>query len=115
MVYAERGNKVKKIDESEIQKYAEKGFKIKDAQGKVLQETIPTDVASLRIAFKAHLDEIKALKAEIEDLKAQLAKKSTAKASSGSKLLDEVTADKADEVVEETVEEKPKRSRKKAD
>ena len=111
MVYAEKGNKVKKIDESEIAKYAEKGFKIKDTQGNVLQETIPTDVASLRIAFKAHIDEIKALKAEIDDLKAQLAKNTAVKAT-GSKLLDEVEAEKADKVKEETIEEKPKRSRK---
>ena len=112
MVYAEKGNKVKRIDESEIKKYAEKGFKIKNESGEVVQETIPTDVSSLRIAYKAHIDEIKALKAEIADLKAQLAKK-PAKAT-GSKLLDEVVAETVSEdaTSEEVAEDKPKRSRK---
>ena len=74
-IYAERGNRVKTISESDIQKYVEQGYTITNGQGTVLQETVPTDVPTLRLAYKQHIDEIKRLKDEITELKAQKAVK----------------------------------------
>ena len=66
MIYAEKGNRVRQINESEIQQYVEQGYKITNGRGTVLKETVPTDVMSLRLAYQKHT-------AEIEDLKKQLA------------------------------------------
>ena len=74
-IYAERGNRVKLISESEIQKYGEQGYTITNGQGTVLQETVPTDVPTLKLAYKQHIDEIARLKDEIAELKAQKAAK----------------------------------------
>lgn len=78
MIYAERGNRVKQISESEIQKYVEQGYKITDAGGNVIEDTVPLDIPTLRSAYKKHVEEIKALKAQIEFLNAELAKSSKA-------------------------------------
>ena len=77
MIYAERGNRVKQISESDIQKYLEQGYKITDERGAVMLESAPTDVQSLRNAYRQHVDEIKALKAQIEYLSSELAKAQT--------------------------------------
>ena len=81
MIYAEKGNRVKRINEADIQAYVDEGYTITDGQGTVLRETVPTDIATLRLAFTKKSEEINALKAEIERLKAEnkaLAERATA-------------------------------------
>ena len=75
MIYAEKGNRVRQISESDVQKYVEQGYVITDGRGTVLQETIPTDLPTLRLAYKKHIEEIERLQAEIAGLKAQKAAK----------------------------------------
>lgn len=98
-IYAERGNRVKRISESEIQKYVEQGYKITNGYGEVVRESIPMDLATLRADYKKQLDEIKALKAQNEFLTTELA---NAKAQLA-------IANKTDEVAEDATEaEEPK-------
>lgn len=72
MVYAERGNRVKQISEADIQKYVEQGYKITNAQGAVIQDTVPLDVPTLRLAYRQHISEIRTLKAKVEELTKKL-------------------------------------------
>ena len=72
MLYAEKGNKVKEIDESMIESCVQQGYRVVDERGTIIQDTIPTDMASLKLAYKKHVDTIKALKAEVDSLKAEL-------------------------------------------
>lgn len=65
MMYAEKGNKVYSITESDIQKYLDMGCKITDGKGKVLFEGVPHDLKSLREAYQKHIAEIADLKAEM--------------------------------------------------
>ena len=71
MVFAEKGNRVRRIDESEIQRYAEQGYEITDGKGTVLRETVPTDVPNLKLAYIEHTKEIAELKAQIAALTAE--------------------------------------------
>ena len=85
MLYAVKGNKEKTIDESMIESCVQQGYKIVDERGAVIRETVPTDLASLKLAYKKHEETIKALKstnaeliakirsleAELEELKAK--------------------------------------------
>ena len=82
MLYAEQGNRVRQIQESEIQRYVEQGYTITDGRGTVIKETVPTDMASLRTAYVEHTDEIKKLKAQIATLETELALVKSTKAKS---------------------------------
>lgn len=72
MIYAQKGNKQRQIAESDIQTYVEQGYKIVDGHGTVLQETVPTDLPTLKTAYKQHVVEIKALKARVKELSEQV-------------------------------------------
>ena len=101
MIFAERGNRVKQISEADIPKYVEQGYKITAANGAVIMDTVPTDITVLRNAYKEHVNEIKALKAQIELLTSELAKAETKKQK----------AEKTEDVVEpETKDEEPKKA-----
>lgn len=78
MIYAEKGNKVLRIGEGDVQRFLSQGYNIKDDNGKVIAETVPTDLQSLKLAYTQHKEKIAELEAEIEKLKA--AKKPTEKA-----------------------------------
>lgn len=69
ILYAEKGNKVKEIDESMIETCVQQGYKIVDAQGRLIQDTIPTDKDTLSLAYKQNAETIKKLKAEVQSLK----------------------------------------------
>ena len=107
MIYAERGNKVVSISEDAISRYVEQGYVIKDASGKILRDTVPTDMASLKKAFIECREENKALKEEIAKLNAQLVEKTTQKAAK--KEVEEPTVATTEE---KPVSEKPKRATK---
>jgi len=72
MIYAEKGNRVHRIDEASIQTYVEQGYTITDGMGHVLKETVPTDVPTLRLAFTQKEAEIKQLEAKITELSAEI-------------------------------------------
>ena len=117
-IYAERGNRVKRISESEIQKYVEQGYKITNDYGEIVRESIPTDLATLRADYKKQLDEIKALKAqneflttELANAKAQLALINSADAVSEATAEDEEPKTKSKKAL--VIEEQPKQSRSK--
>lgn len=70
VLYAEKGNKVKEIDESQIEACVQQGYKVVDAHGRLIQDTIPTDKETLTLAYKQNAETIKSLKAENQSLKA---------------------------------------------
>lgn len=72
IIYAQRGNRVKRIAESDIAKYAEQGYTVKDDKGNVLKETIPTDLATLRTEYAKHIETIKKLTAQVAELEAKV-------------------------------------------
>lgn len=51
--------------------YLAKGYDIVDEAGNVLQASVPNDLNVLKIAYKQHIAEIKALKARIAELESQ--------------------------------------------
>lgn len=70
MAKVEKGNVVLRIKDSEVQRYIDMGYNHIDEGGNIIQESVPTDVATLR---KAYIDHVK----EIEDLKAEIVKLTT--------------------------------------
>lgn len=107
MIYAEKGNRVIQIGDYETQKYAEQGYKIIDEWGKVIIDSVPTDIPTLRTAYKQQQSEIKKLTDEIQRLKQENSDLLKA-LSTADKKAKEVTP-KAEEVKQEEVEEvKPK-------
>ena len=111
MIYAEQGNRIKVIQETEIQRYVEKGYTITDGRGTVIRETVPTDMATLRLAYVDHQKEIKELKERIAELEQALTQ-AQSKKSKPVKEDNEEPVTKEDEVAaEEVVEEKPRRGR----
>lgn len=79
MIYASKGNRVRQIAEPDIDRFVEKGYTIIDEKGTVIKETIPTDMATLKLAYINHIEEIANLKAEIEQLKSVKAEATTKK------------------------------------
>lgn len=69
MLLAEKGNKVKEINESQIESCVQQGYRIVNERGQVIQETVPTDLNSLKLAYKNNTETIKKLKAENQLLK----------------------------------------------
>ena len=108
MIYAERGNKVRQISENDIPKYVEQGYKIVDEKGTVLRDTVPTDVATLKLAYKQHTQQIAALKAENAKLKAQLEESNPKTVAKETKAV----AEESIEMPTEVADKEPKKSRK---
>lgn len=77
MVYAERGNRVLEIPEELIQRYVDQGYKIVTKSGVVLQDTIPSDLPTLTLEYKKRLEEVKSLKAQLDNAKAEINKLNT--------------------------------------
>ena len=85
MIFATKGNKVRRIDEASIQKFAEQGYKITNESGDVLKESIPMDLPLLKTAYIEHTRKIKMLEDEVSSLKAQLVAASKKSESSAKK------------------------------
>ena len=86
MIYAEQGNRVTQISENEVAEYVEKGYKIIDSNGFLIQDSIPNDIPNLKLAYTKHVNEIKRLNDEVDklnnvirDLKNQLSEQSIKK------------------------------------
>ena len=72
MLYAEKGNKVKEINESMIESCVQQGYRIVNGAGVVIRETIPTNPAELRLAYTKHEEKIKALNQQIANYEAKI-------------------------------------------
>lgn len=74
-IFAQKGNKVRQIEESQVAYYVEQGYKIVDERGAVLKETVPTDINELRLAYREHIQTIENLKSQIASLQQELQQK----------------------------------------
>lgn len=68
MLYAEKGNRVTDITESQIDMFVSQGYRIIDDKGKVVKETIPTSISELKLAYVNHTRTIDDLTKQINDL-----------------------------------------------
>lgn len=64
------GNKYLTIPADEVDRYVAKGYDVVDVSGKVVVKSIPNDMNVLKAEYQKALDEIKALKSELAELKA---------------------------------------------
>ena len=108
-MYAEKGNKILTISESEMQRYLDLGYSIKDDAGNLISRAIPVDMSSMRIELNRLIKENEALRAEIAELKNSLSAPKKSEVKPVEKVVEADT--------EETIEEapKPKRTRKKSE
>lgn len=77
MALAERGNVVLDIKDSEVDRYFDLGYDIKDDDGTLIKKAIPRDIGVLQKAYTEHIATIKELEKENAELKAQIKKAST--------------------------------------
>lgn len=73
MAEVQRGNVFLTIPDDDIEKYMAKGFSVVDANGKVIRQSVPTEIGQLQKAYSEHVDEIKKLTAKVASLESQLA------------------------------------------
>lgn len=69
VVTVQRANVVLQISETLVDRYVDQGYNVIDANGNVIKASIPRDLGTLQKAYVNHLQEIEALKKEIEQLK----------------------------------------------
>ena len=69
VVTVQRANVVLQISEALVDRYVDQGYNVIDANGNVIKASIPRDLGTLQKAYVNHLQEIDALKKEIEQLK----------------------------------------------
>jgi hypothetical protein len=72
-VYVERANKVRRVEESEVQRYLDLGYNVTDGKGNILKECVPSDTATLRAAYIKHKEVIAELENKVAELEAMLA------------------------------------------
>ena len=85
MVKVRKANVVLRVPDAEIQKYVDNGYDVYNAQGVVVQAATPSDINELKKAYVQHINEIKALKNTIEQLKVQVADKKQPKKNASKK------------------------------
>lgn len=69
LVQVERGNVILRVPEDDVQRFVGQGYNVIDDAGNVIQATVPKDLGTLQKAYVEQVQEIKKLKAEIENLK----------------------------------------------
>lgn len=69
LVTVQRANVVLQISEALVDRYVDQGYNVIDANGNVIKASIPRDLGTLQRAYVDQLQEIDALKKEIEQLK----------------------------------------------
>lgn len=77
MARVERGNVVLQVKEHEVPHYLNLGYNLTDETGKVLKESIPTNIGVLQTAYLEHTKKITELEETVAKLTAQLAVKKT--------------------------------------
>lgn len=124
MAEVQRGNVFLTIDDADINKYMAKGFSVVDKNGKVIKQSVPTELGQLQKAYSEHVElikqkdtEIASLKAELQALKTAGEKKSPAAKPKAAKKeeIEETESDWDDWAdAEEVEEEKPVKKSKKS-
>lgn len=71
-ITVKRANTILDISNSQLDYYLNQGYDVIDEMGRVIQASVPTDVGTLQKAYLDHTNEIEAMSAEIEKLKAQI-------------------------------------------
>ena len=72
MATVRRGNVILDIKDNEVERYSDMGYDILGSSGEVIRKSIPSDPNVLKVAYRQHLDEIRKLNEEIQELKSQL-------------------------------------------
>lgn len=72
MAEVQRGNVFLTVSEDEVNKYMAKGFSVVDERGRVIRQSVPTELGPLQKAYSEHVETIKNLTAEVERLKSEL-------------------------------------------
>lgn len=72
MAEVQRGNVFLTIEDADIPKYMAKGYSVVDKFGKVIKQSVPTELGQLQKAYSEHLELIKQKDTEIASLKAEL-------------------------------------------
>ena len=116
MAEVQRGNVRLTVSEEEVSKYMAKGFSVVDGRtGKIIKQSVPTELGQLQKAYSEHVEIIKNLTAEVERLKAELAGKTAGvKATPAEPEEDEGWSDWQDQEEPEEVVEKPAKNKKKS-
>ena len=72
MATVRRGNVILNIKDNEVERYSDMGYDILGSNGEVIRKSIPSDPNVLKVAYRQHLEEIRKLNEEIQELKSQL-------------------------------------------
>lgn len=92
-VTVERGNVVLHVKEFDVQRYIDMGFSAIDANGNVIKQAVPKDVAVLQKAYTENQQTIEGLKTTIKTLEAEI---KTLKEKLGSRpIVEDVTSEEA--------------------
>lgn len=70
-VTVQRANVVLQVPEEWVDRYIDQGYDVIDAQGNVIQASIPKDLGTLQKAYIEHTKKIEELEATIEQLTAK--------------------------------------------
>ena len=113
MIYAQKGNRVIRIEEHQVKQFVDNGYNIIDQEGRVLRESVPTDPIMLKTAYVEKekriselLDENKSLRETVKSLTEKLNAKKSAPTTKTAKAKEEVKEEKA--VEEDAVAEEKK-------
>ena len=106
MARVERGNVVLHKDDEDVQHYIKLGYKQTDEMGNVIQDTIPSDVGTLK---KAYIDKDK----KIAELEATIAKLTAEASSKPSKPKAETVAEPKAVAEDKPATSKAKKTQKK--
>ena len=69
LVKVERGHVVLRVPKYDVQRYIDQGYNEVDADGNIIQASVPRDLGTLQKAYVDHLAKIKELEDELEQLK----------------------------------------------
>lgn len=75
IIQVRRANVILDIPDVQKDEYLAKGFDVIDAQGRVVERTVPNDINALKKAYAELAEEVKKLKEENKQLKEKLAAK----------------------------------------
>lgn len=73
IIKVRRANVILQVPEEQRKEYLAKGFDVINANGKVVEATVPEDLNTLKTAYSNHLIQIKTLQAENQKLKDEIA------------------------------------------
>lgn len=73
LLQVERGNVVLRVPDYDVQRFIDQGYNLVDGKGNIIQASVPRDLGTLQKLYTEHIEEIKRLKAELEELKSSKA------------------------------------------